>query len=221
MLREESPVHSDDRLPHEAIPNADLHDKLDLLLDKVESLERRLTQYETMAAQAPGLLAMFTDTVDEFYKSASASGVDVEQRVRSVLVLLEKLSQPEVISSLTTLTQRLPMLADGLEQAPGLIAMAVDTLDELYAEAKRHGVDLETFLQSGISALKILLESGVLHPQAIEVVGNAGYALVESQKDSGRVGLFGLLRLLGDPDIQRASGFLVAFAKHFGQRLNR
>ncbi len=221
MLREESPAHSDDTLPHEAISVADLYDKLDLLLYKVESLEKRLTQYEALAAQAPGLLAMVTDTADELYKSAAAAGVDVEQRVRSTLVLLEKLSQPEVITSLTTLMERLPVLVEGLEQAPGLVAMAVDTLDELYAEARRHGVDLETFLRSSISALKILLESGVLHPQAIEVVGNAGYALVESQKDSSRVSLWQVLRLLGDPDVQRANGFLISFAKHFGHRLNR
>jgi uncharacterized protein YjgD (DUF1641 family) len=221
MLREEPQVDSNVPSLYASPVITDLHLKLDLLLDKVESLEKRLSAYESLAAQLPGLLGMLTDTADELYQSASRAGVDVEERLRAALVLLEKLSQPQIVAAVNTLVQHLPMLAELLQQAPGLTAMAVDTLDELYEEARRHGVDIETILRRGLEATKVLLESGVFHPEAVKVVGNAGYALVESQKSNQHLGLFGLLRMLRDPDIQRANGFLIAFAKHFGSRLNQ
>jgi uncharacterized protein YjgD (DUF1641 family) len=222
MLKDEAQVADSDHgaSTYGLLVNGNLEHKLDLLLSKVESLERKVSGYEALIGQVPGLLALFTDTVDGLYKDAAAAGIDPEARLKSALILLEKLSQPEVVKALQLLTQNLPMVAQMLQQAPGLAAMTLDTLDELYAQAKSQGVDLESMVRGGLKAAQVLLESGVFDPQTIQVIGNAGYALVESQKDSARVGLFGLLRSVGDPDVQRTLQFLTTFARHFGKRLN-
>jgi len=71
---------------------------------------------------------------------------------------------------------------------------------------------------------RALLDSGVLDPEALQVIGGLGTALVESQKEATRGetpkrGMFGLLGALRDPDVQHAVGFLTSFAKRFGRQL--
>lgn len=135
-------------------PEAALHQKLDLLLNKVAALENKVATYEAM-----------------------------------------------------------------LVQLPGMAAMAMDTMDDLYSTARQHGVDIEGMARSGLGAARALMESGVVDPAALQVIGSAGYALVNSQKEAKPIGLFGLLGAVNDADIQRALGFLVTFARHFGKKL--
>jgi uncharacterized protein YjgD (DUF1641 family) len=71
-----------------------------------------------------------------------------------------------------------------------------------------------------VEALEALLNSGVLDPAALSLIGEFGRALVETASaPSRKVGAMGLLSALGDPDVQRAVGFLVTFAQRFGARL--
>lgn len=70
-----------------------------------------------------------------------------------------------------------------------------------------------------------LLSSGVFQPDTVKLVGQAGDAFVasyaESRVSQQRFGLRGLLGALRDPDVQRAAGLIVAFAKRFGRSLEK
>lgn len=70
-----------------------------------------------------------------------------------------------------------------------------------------------------------LLSSGVFQPATVKLVGQAGDAFVasyaESRVSQQRFGLRGLLGALRDPDVQRAAGLIVAFARRFGRSLER
>lgn len=187
--------------------------KLDTLLD--------------MADQAPLMAAMVGDIVDESVQQVAAKGINLEERLRAGLALTERLTEPTTLASLN-------QLLDMAEQGPGLVAMVGDVVDETAVS-----LDLESRLHAGLSIAEkatqpetlnkldemfdILLEaeSGVLNPEAVRTVGKMAQALVASQKEAPpKVGLFGLMRTLGDPEIQTALGFLINFAKHFGRRLN-
>ena len=51
-------------------------------------------------------------------------------------------------------------------------------------------------------------------------MGELGRALTETAAaPAATSGLLGLLKALGQPDVQRALGFLVTFAERFGRRL--
>jgi uncharacterized protein YjgD (DUF1641 family) len=71
-----------------------------------------------------------------------------------------------------------------------------------------------------VRALEALLQSGVLDPAALQIIGGLGRALIDTASARpAPIGVIGLLRALGDPDIQRALGFLMNFAARFGSRL--
>jgi uncharacterized protein YjgD (DUF1641 family) len=68
--------------------------------------------------------------------------------------------------------------------------------------------------------LDALLRSGVLAPATLRVVGELGRALTAAAAaPPPPLGVVGLLKALGHPDVQRALGFLVAVARQFGSRL--
>ena len=139
-------------------------------------------------------------------------------------------------------TRAIAEVAEGLRplialarQAPAFIAVVMDSFDEAMRTAYGEGIDVERGLLNGAEAalrfgatmdaervreLDALLKSGVLAPGTLRVVGELGRALTDTAAaPPATPGVLGLLKALGQPDVQRALGFLVTFAKRFGRRL--
>jgi hypothetical protein len=154
---------------------------------------------------------MVADTADRLFADAAAHGVSIDERLRQGLIVLEKLTQPEVARSVTALIELAP-------QAPGMLAMAMDSADDLVAAAARNGIDIEQFGRSSANAVKTLLECGMLSPETLAILGHIAIALQSAQPQ--RVGPMGILRSLSDPEVQLAIGFLLSVAKHLGKRLS-
>jgi len=133
-------------------------------------------------------------------------------------------------------------VADGLrplialaQQSPAFVAVLMDSFDEAMRMAHDSGIDVERGLLNGAEAalrfgammdaekvreLNALLNSGVLAPGTLAIVGELGHALTDTAAAPPvDVGPVGLLKALGQPDVQRALGFLVTFAERFGRRL--
>ncbi len=142
--------------------------------------------------QAPGLVSMVTDTIDEFAKESAQSGTGLDERINGLICLFNKLSDPEMVAKIDTMI----LLSN---QMPGLIAMVIDSIDEV---AK--GTDL-------------------LGPQNMELLKSAMIAnQYASAVEPAKVGgLFGIMKILKDEDIQKMLGFLVNFAKVFGREINK
>jgi hypothetical protein len=68
-----------------------------------------------------------------------------------------------------------------------------------------------------------LLNSGIFHADTVALLGRAGDAFVESydanKRADRRIGAIGLLRVLNDPDIQRAAALVTDFGKRFGSTI--
>jgi uncharacterized protein YjgD (DUF1641 family) len=208
---------------------------LTALLDRLDQLE----ELAALADQLPGMTATAVDTMDDAMTRAADRGVVFDERAREGLQLLEKLTEPQTAQALGAALDRadqIEQLVELADSAPDLIATVVDILDAEYARAATKGYDPERMLRQTVGALsrlgelfrseefEALLDSGVLDPQALRVVGSLGSALVESQKEASQGqtpqrGFFGLLGALRDPDVQRAIGFVTRFAKKFGQNL--
>lgn len=179
----------------------------------------------TLAEQAPGLAAMAGDMIDNAYRSAAQQGIDLEARATTALQLLNHLTEPKLV-------QQLEGLLALAAQAPGFLAMTGDVVDEALRNANTAGVDIETMVkQSGVAVQRFsnlmcspefttLMDSGMLDPKAVKLLGQAATALVESQQQHPqKIGPVGLLGALRDPDVQKALGFFMTFAKAFGQRI--
>ncbi|MCA9956729.1 MAG: DUF1641 domain-containing protein [Anaerolineales bacterium] len=189
--------------------------------EMVDKLDRLLTLDRAMAAAA-----MIGDMVDETVRSAAARGVDIEARLRAGLAIAEKLTAPEMVA-------KLDQLLTFANEAPGLVAMVGDMVDETAVS-----LNLEARLQMGLQIAEkathpdnlsqlsdmfdVLLEaeSGMLNPDAVRTLGSMAQSMVAAKADPReKVGLFALLRSLNDPDIQNALGFLLNFGKRFGRSL--
>jgi hypothetical protein len=146
------------------------------------------------------------------------------------------------LHTLEARTRAIAEVAEGLrplialaQQAPAFVAIALDSFDEVVRVAHDRGIDVERGVLNGAEAalrfgatmdaervreLDALLNSGVLAPATLRIVGELGRALTETAAaPPTTAGVVALLRALGQPDVQRALGFLVTFAERFGRRL--
>ncbi len=206
------------------------------LLDHAEALDQALTA----AGELPNLMAIAVDLFDAVSRRAAENGIDIEQRATRLLQLLVQVTEPKNMAAIETLVARLPQFDQGgalLEDLPNLVATAMDVFDEWATELKDEGIDLERSLRQGLHAalylggqirkeeldrLGFLLKSDVMSENSVTTVGMAGSALSSCREGTcehpvpKRVGLFGLLGSLRDPNTQRALAFGLQFAKCFG-----
>jgi hypothetical protein len=120
-------------------------------------------------------------------------------------------------------------VADGISEfnkaIPGVtIGSTADTMQHV-KDLFEVSIKLKQVLAS--PEFDALMNSGILSPETVSVVGKAGSALTESYRattstttEPQKIGLFGLLRLLNDPDIQRSLTLLTTFAKTFGNKID-
>ena len=153
-------------------------------------------------------------------EQASAGATQtIEQRTRAIAEVAEGLR---------------PLMALA-QQAPAFVAIFMDSFDEAMRAANDKGIDVERGVVNGAEAalrfgatmdaekvreLDALLKSGVLAPSTLRIINELGRALTETAAaPPATAGVLGLLKALGQPDVQRALGFLVTFAERFGRRL--
>lgn len=202
---------------------------------RIDSLERSLSSIDEFIKKLPAMMAITTDVADDFYRNAAASGIDIEERLKKAGNLFVQLSDPKKIDTLShfihTLDTMTPLLKQ-FERIPDTLAVVVDSFDELYRSAERSGIDFELIAKQGRDAaaqlnellksdeLKALMNSGILNPKAVNIVAQAGCALAECKEDRPKkLGIIGLIKALGNCDLQCALGFLISFSKRFGRLL--
>lgn len=189
-----------------------------VMVEKIESLI-------SLAEEAPGLVSMAIDSLDETVKHAAAQGVDFNERLKALGSVGEKMTRPPVL-------EQLGGLADLAVQAPGLASLLIDSIDESMREAKENGLDMVSLGSNSLKAIDQLakliasdefagmLQSGVLSAATLKLLSEASEALEETQsRPVKKIGLFGTISALGDSDRKKALGFLMSFLKSFGKRL--
>jgi len=187
---------------------------------RLERIEARLALLDPLIGAAPGLLGLAGDTVDDFARELG----DLDERLRALVALVERITRPDTLAQLHT-------ALDLLDSSPSLLAIAVDTFDELAREAAARGLALERIvpelaraIETGLRLLSSgqiqhLLDSDLLTPGAIEAVGKAARALATAkQGPESKLGLFGVLGALREPEVQRAVGFAIDVARRFGAK---
>ncbi len=102
----------------------------DPVLAALDRIERRLARLEDFAdradavvAQAPPVIATVVDTADGLVRRLSEAGVDVDDRMRIVLRVAERLTAPEALEAVVALLDRVDVLktlldAGILDQGP-------------------------------------------------------------------------------------------------------
>lgn len=220
----------------ESISSAKIYEIMTQILHRLDSLEKSASNVEAIAGKLPAVMSITTDAVDEFYANAVSSGIDMDDRLKNGLKLLVQLTEPKAMKALSLLLEKmdsLEPLLKTLDSLPNTLAVIVDSFDEMYKNAARSGVDIESLMKQASDTalmlnellksdeLKALMNSGVLNPKTVYMVGQAGCALANCKDDQPeRVGIIGLLKAICNRDLQRAVGFLVRFGKRFGHLLD-
>lgn len=219
------------------------------LEQRLERIEQKLDRLSSLTEEAPVMMSMATDSVDELMTRARHKGIDVDDRMRDGLHLLGRLSEPEV-------NRALHSLVDFVEQAPGLMSMAADSVDEEILKGNQGSVRLDDRI-AGIRHLLIKLtepemveklddlmkladqapgmtamvvdsvdeflrnNAAIVDPANIEFLKKVSEALSEAQREpTKRVkGIFSFYRAINNSDNQRSLGFLLNVLKKLGQKI--
>lgn len=219
-------------------PGAQTDELLLRILERVEALAAKVERLEALVQQAPAALAMVTDAVDEEVRRAAEAGIDLDARLRGALRLAEMASAPGVVRAVAALAERAERLESLLalaDQAPGVVAMLVDSADEAVRRAGEQGLDIDQAVRRGagaalrlgsmmgpepLDALDALLHSGVLDPPAVRTIAALGKALAAGAEQAREEpGLLALWRASRDPEVRRALGFAVQVGRAFGREL--
>lgn len=151
--------------------------------------------------------------------------------------LLEKLGDEKTIGSLKALIERLELAVFTLEALEGWLRRGDDIAQALAQGAEdlrgvAPNIDVQkvrevlTAMPTLVDAGKTLIASGMLEPKTVHVLGTIGRSAAQSydeakshSRPSRQLGVFGLMRELKDPDVNRALDFLLRVAKAYGQSL--
>ena len=197
--------------------------------------------FERMGVSVENAMATGTDFVDEKVSRAAQSGIEIDARLSGLGRLFEKLTEPSTLSALEQLLDRLPQLAQVakfVDDMPNVLATVGDVLDDYQQRCESEGIDVEKAVTNGLHAMLYvgsqvdtehlrrigeLLGSDILNPHALNVVDNAAKSLTSSQQEvcgakADRIGMFGMLRAISNPEIQRSLAFAVQFGKCFGKK---
>ena len=198
---------------------------------------------DRMGVTIENAIAAGADFVDDQAARAGDSGVDVDERLSGLTNLFGKLSEPATILALSELLKQLPQLAQLAKIAvelPKLLAIVWDVVEEYQQKFAADGIDVEKALTNGLNAvlylsseidherlqrIDSLLSSEILNPNALNVIANAVNSLHTAQTETSgqskdRIGIFGMLAALRDPQVQRSLAFAVEFGKCFGKNLD-
>ena len=182
---------------------------LDKILARLDIVEEAVSGLAKVMHQGPGMAAMVADMADEAYRRTDANGINIETHLKGALEIAEKLTAPAMVDKLNNLLTI-------TDQLPGLIAMTADMADEAYRQADNRGVSIEQRLGVALELAEKLTEP--------TMVNKLSGALAFADQLPGliaptKVGVFGMLTALRDPDRQKALGFSLNFLKHLGKQL--
>lgn len=157
--------------------------------------------------------------------------------------LAAMLEDPEIRQSLAVIVANAPALAALASMSSALLQRGpeiADNVNGLVEQLRTSDAEEASTLRNAVTALSELapltptlaarkdtiqafLDSPILRPEIIDVVGNLGEAALEADKqtrgkqvDAG--GVFSLVKQIKNADVQETLSFLIAFAKVFGSR---
>lgn len=195
------------------------------IMARLDRIEGSLEVLEEARTEGPALAATVMDTFDDYARRAQNRGIDFDERGRRIAKLLERVTEPKFLDAVE-------YMVEAVEESPGLFAMVVDIFDEQVGRAAARGADITQMTRSAVEGavklgefvlsdeFKTLLDSGMLDPGAIRVIGRAGRALADvSEDDVGTPGLLGLFSRSRKTNVRRSLNFGLRFSNRFGELL--
>ncbi len=191
-----------------------LSEKLDLLLTKMDGIEKRLDAMESSPLGELGepiRLAM-SGMTDDMVKGLVGKVAALAEVVLDpgVLDLLDKFKDPELLATLDRVTS--PTTLEGLRGLAGAIDLVQGAMTDEMVAGLVHKVGV--------------LAELVLDPFVLDALARAARALKAGQAEYPDVkvppvgGIFGALRSANDPDTRRVMAFALAVMRNLGSEFS-
>jgi hypothetical protein len=162
--------------------------------------------------------------------------------------LLQRLDDPRIVSSLSTILDHADLLATLIEALDGFVRRGevigdslLSAIDEVKASGgsfagrtllpdvdvaglQRSVASLATAFTDAAPTINTLLRSPLTDPNTVHLLADMGDAVLDGKAASeadprGPKGVFALMRVTKDPDVSRGLGFMIHVARAFGKRL--
>ncbi|MEQ1505208.1 MAG: DUF1641 domain-containing protein [Myxococcota bacterium] len=199
------------------------------ILASIADTEDGTQSLARMTARLPRMehtIGQVERTLDMLDRAASDAGIgtieDLEQPATAGLELLKVATKDGTIEALETVIA----LAPDLARLAGPFMRQLADVDEatltnaLRALTSRETLELAALLHERTPTLRALLDAADLAPATIGLLKAANEATAAAvAAPAERVGLFGLLRVLGDPQVQRTLGFGVNLSRALSTRM--
>ncbi len=183
---------------------------------RLERLEGSLEPITEISAQASAITATVADIADE----ASAKLGNGEERLLALRGTLELLTRPKTLHSLQSLVN----MGD---EIPNLIATISNIVDGTMVDLAKQGVRVDKALTFAIDAVSTLAKAAtspdaqaMMDPKTLRILGLFAKSFTTmADGEPTRVGAWGALKRMRDPDVQRSLGFILNLTGRFGQFL--
>ncbi len=120
------------------------HDPVLAALERIEQrlarLEAKAARAESAAAQAPPAVAALVDTVDDVVDGLRARGVDVDERLGTLLQVMDRLTQPAALAAVVSLLDKVEEVRFLLESGvfnPSAVRIVAELGRSLAASSER------------------------------------------------------------------------------------
>lgn len=198
---------------------------LNQILERLERLEDRSGPIGHLAERVPLLTEAVSATASRAWDAAERGGVDPAIAIDELNTIALLAARPEQLQTLRRLVELAPTLQPFLDHPEALeklgeILNQIDPADlnALLTQLGKVGPALAAHAAS--PEFEDLLDAFFRKEAPLKLASAAGTAMVEAQAEPIQpAGAFGAFFRMGDPDIQRALGLILAIAKRFGQKL--
>ncbi|MGK4000580.1 DUF1641 domain-containing protein [Sorangium sp. So ce1024] len=192
-------------------------------LGRVAVLAPRLEYALHAAAAAPELLEEALGAVRRWSDTKLGGAGAIDRRIGEGIALLVELTQPKRLAALRRASERLTRIIDeGMGEVPeGEAERGVAELAGVFAALGRP--DVLAGLRATLDMLPRLSETVAalpVQPRTLELLRGVNQALEEASPAGAPVGVWGLLRLLREPEIQAVVRLGIDVARRLGRKLD-
>ncbi len=189
--------------------------------DTGEALRRLADQLPTLdkAAKVAGWVPAAIEAAAQ--EAGHEDLEEIEPQLRAAIVLLLKLSEADTLRALIRLADQSPRVAPLLERLAAVTGeINLEGLADVFIAAARPDVQqaLARLLELAPTLVPVI-EALPVQPRTLEVLKTVNQTVEETAGRPRKVGLFGLLRALGNADLRRSLGLALDVAAGLGRRL--
>lgn len=191
-------------------------------LGRVAVLAPRLEYALHAAAAAPELLEEALGVVRKWSDAKLGGAGAVDRRIGEGVALLVELTQPKRLAALRRASELLTRIGEAMGEVPeGEAERGVAELAGVLAALSRP--DVLAGLRATLDMLPRLSETLAalpVQPRTLELLRGANQAVEEASPAGAPVGVWGLLRLLREPEIQAVVRLGLDVARRLGRKLD-